>query len=298
MYKEKSLLFYLCQTGVHCGSGSSLEVIDLPIQREKHTNFPIFQGSSVKGTLRRFYEQKDKTNAELIFGPEKDGSEYASCISVTDAKVLFFPVKSFKGVFVWVTCPMVLERFSRELNSSGGKFDCEIPEVKDENAIILAENSNALIVNGKLVVDEYVLTPIDAIDKEKKKQIVNALSALEIPEKKELFKRAVIVSNDLFTHFVTAATEVIARTKINDETGVVEAGALWYEEYLPAETFLYSFIFAGDTRKQDKESKLEAKKVVENLKKNLNGVIQFGGNETIGKGLVQIQWSALNKEGE
>ena len=100
MYKEKSLLFYLCQTGVHCGSGSSLEVIDLPIQREKHTNFPIFQGSTVKGTLRRFFEYKDRKNAELIFGPEKDGSEYASCISVTDAKILFFPVKSFKGVFV------------------------------------------------------------------------------------------------------------------------------------------------------------------------------------------------------
>ena len=34
---------------------------------------------------------------------------------MTDARLLAFPVRSLKGVFAWVTCPAVLERFHRDL---------------------------------------------------------------------------------------------------------------------------------------------------------------------------------------
>lgn len=37
---------------MHVGAGSSTGTIDLPIQREKHTNFPHIEGSSLRGAIR------------------------------------------------------------------------------------------------------------------------------------------------------------------------------------------------------------------------------------------------------
>ncbi len=39
-------------TSVHAGSGSEIGLVDLPIQREKHTGFPKIESSSLKGALR------------------------------------------------------------------------------------------------------------------------------------------------------------------------------------------------------------------------------------------------------
>ena len=50
----------------------------------------------------------------------------------------------------------------------------------------------------------------------------------------------VVLSDDDFCDFVTLSTEVIARIKIDPKTGTVQKGALWYEEYLPSDSILYS----------------------------------------------------------
>ena len=41
-------------TPCHAGSGSSMGIVDLPIQRERHTNWPVIQSSGVKGALLLF----------------------------------------------------------------------------------------------------------------------------------------------------------------------------------------------------------------------------------------------------
>ena len=46
------------------------------------------------------------------------------------------------------------------------------------------------------------------------------------------------MSDDLFTFLCEAGTEVNAHIRINSNTGIVEPGALWYEESLPVETIL------------------------------------------------------------
>ena len=51
--------------------------------------------------------------------------------------------------------------------------------------------------------------------------------------KDKIKKSLVVLSNEDFRDFVTLSTEVIARIKIKQETGIVQKGALWYEEYLP-----------------------------------------------------------------
>lgn len=64
---EKSVMLYLyVETSLHAGSGSSIGIIDLPIQRERVTQFPLVQASGLKGKLRaeaymwnQFVTQKD-----------------------------------------------------------------------------------------------------------------------------------------------------------------------------------------------------------------------------------------------
>ncbi len=48
---DSALLFIHCLTGLHPGSGTALGVVDLPVQRERHTRWPIVPGSSLKGVL-------------------------------------------------------------------------------------------------------------------------------------------------------------------------------------------------------------------------------------------------------
>ena len=60
MYKNAKPLFLICETPLHVGSGSDLGIVDLPIQRERHTNFPKIEASSLKGALREAFENPDK----------------------------------------------------------------------------------------------------------------------------------------------------------------------------------------------------------------------------------------------
>ena len=58
MYRKAHPLFLICNTPTHVGSGSELGVVDLPIQRERHTGFPKFEASSLKGSLREAFERE------------------------------------------------------------------------------------------------------------------------------------------------------------------------------------------------------------------------------------------------
>ena len=46
------LLGLYAQTAMHPGSGTALGAVDLPVQRERHTQWPTIAGSALKGILR------------------------------------------------------------------------------------------------------------------------------------------------------------------------------------------------------------------------------------------------------
>ncbi len=56
MFKIARPLFLICETPLHAGSGDALGVVDLPIQRERHTGFPKIEASSLKGAIREAFE--------------------------------------------------------------------------------------------------------------------------------------------------------------------------------------------------------------------------------------------------
>ncbi|ACF13409.1 CRISPR-associated RAMP protein, Cmr4 family [Chloroherpeton thalassium ATCC 35110] len=321
MFRKATPLFLICETPMHAGSGSDLGVIDLPIQRERHTSFPKIEGSSLKGAIRQAFEDKigqeikgvctpentvtvniEQQSINLTFGPENAGNDgHAGALGFTDARLLLFPVKSMKGVFAWITCPKVLQQFYKDFSLAG---ITDLPKVQG-----LSKKTSTcceLFVSGKnIVLEEYTFS-ID-MDCECTK-LSDWLSKHVTHDRfwKEKMKRDIVVLPDEdFTDFVNLSTEVITRTKISNETGTVEQGALFTEEYLPAESVMYSLALASPIFKENDDEKgifnlkkmqndeckkkKEEQLVMEFFKKGLPEVIQVGGNATLGKGLVRTK---------
>jgi len=284
MYKEKSLLSYKVITPLHAGMGSGLGVIDLPIQREKHTNFPKIEASTLKGCFRESLEQKlgrDTKEIHLAFGC--DGcdlniKEFAGALGFSDARILLFPIKSVKGIFAYATCPYVIQRFNSE------NIGFSLSEVDE---LTISKNSTIALTDGDIVLEEYAfnVSKNDKVDK-----LADALS--KIVNIKDLKQRLIILPDDEFTEFVSHSTEVITRNRINNDTGTVDSqsGGLFTEEYLPAESVLYSLLFFGNSIEEFKD-----KTPKEWFETNKSKVIQIGGNSTLGKGIVEVQINENSK---
>src|ERR1035438_9476911 len=108
---KTAILGLHAETSIHAGAGSALDVIDLPIQREAHNNWPCIYGSSVKGALRAAATTAKIPQVELVFGPANTSSDgFAGALLVGDARLLLLPVRSLTSHFKWITCPAVLQR--------------------------------------------------------------------------------------------------------------------------------------------------------------------------------------------
>jgi len=341
MYKKAMTMFMLCETSVHAGSGSELGIVDLPIQREKHTDYPVFHSSSIKGALRfnvtrvanSFWETysqkfqnegsillKDLPNADTfnnmfdaVFGdrdPKHDEESFASAIAVTDGRILLFPVKSLKGTFAYVTCPFVLNRLKRDLSKAEinlNGLDKLNFGVSPGNAMITKSSDIAVNKNGQsyVTLEEFTLSATISNDAD---SISKVLSGSILPAngvykylKSKIEKSLVVLSDDDFKEFVSQSTEVVARIKIDKDTGTVNGkeGNLWYEENLPAESILYSLVFAqdlneGGKKKAKVKETVSADKVLDFVQNVIPGRIQLGGNETIGRGIITLTFQKGN----
>jgi CRISPR-associated protein Cmr4 len=205
-----------------------------------------------------------------------------------------------RGVFAWVTCPEVLNRFKKDMEISGKNFDRKIPK---ENSV--TENSNLIISgsNNNIVLEEYTFSVNKNNEtKELAKYLADKIygNSSEHSYWKEKLQNDLVVLNDNdFRDFVNLSTEVITRTKISNETGTVETGALFTEEYLPSDSIMYSIVMTspifcknkGETFKDDKNTSQEVMKF---FTTHIPPVMQIGGNYTLGKGIVKI---SIDKEG-
>jgi len=340
MVRQKQVLTLHLLTPLHVGSGTSSSYVDLPVAREKHTDFPIIPASGIKGVFRDLAERKNLGDkiVEIIFGPEpgKGGENFASCISFTDAKILLFPVRSVRGVFAWITSPYVLRRFQDELRSLGCSVDINAPSVDDSKVVICGNNNSQLTIdNNKVALEEFVF---EVVNEQNADDIVNWLEKFLPSLKDNLKQRLAIVSDNIFRDFVKYAVEIRTRIRIDQTTGTVATGALFTIELVPAEAVFYSFLFfhnpflgvSGnllrkmkeekkngvkdfkDLLEKDKEMKEEIERKDEAVKEKIelayngdiltdedikkkfedfagdNKIIQLGGDETLGMGLIRV----------
>jgi CRISPR-associated protein Cmr4 len=261
---------------------------------------------------------KEKVNT--IFGPEDGGEEYSSCISITDAKILLYPVRSVRGVFAWITCPFVLKRFLEDLkaiknsNLNFGKKPQNIQNQNDlvsnleelvknlneleDNQIIINNNNSKLVIQNQnqVALEEFVFNVVQDKNNNNKTQEILAffISKLKqiLPDnnlsKDDLEKHLAIVSDNVFKDFVNYAVEIRTRIRIDQAKGTVEKGALFSEELIPSESIFYSLVFISEPKKNNINFEEVKELITQNLFKG-DPLIQFGGDETTGKGFFRVK---------
>lgn len=313
-----ALLHLHALTSVHWGSGSSLGTVDLPIQRERHTEWPSGAGSALKGVLRDTCREAiaakshagDRKQADSdssirrLFGSVKGADAMnAGALCVTDARLLAFPVRSLKGVFAWITCPAVLTRLRRDAELAGiecvpFRFDAATAVAaadvkKQPPPAWIAEGCPLVVADEFLQLDDETLT----VSKDRITDLAKWISEHCLPAgddyeptRRRLAKHFVVVPDDVFTHFSKYATEVVARIGLDYKTKTVKAGALFYQELLPAESLMYSVLLANESRTDDAAS---GGNLLDELTSLIgaSSVLQVGGDETTGKGFCSVHFS-------
>jgi len=257
---------------VHFGSGATLSYVDLPVERERHTDYPVMPATGIKGVFRAGYQEtnkKEKENAEALFGK----SDEEGGLIFTDGKILFFPVKSARRVFVWITCPFVLERFEREMQIVDNDFKIDLlNRIKFDNDEQAYVSDDSVLVNGNLILEELSFQKKEKFD-------TNFLKDVDSID----YLRIAVITDNMFEYFVKNSTEINARIRIDQTKGTVEEGALWYEELVPAETLFYNLILERANQKD-----LDKIKCFKDFIINHKGIFQFGGDETLGRGFAKV----------
>lgn len=306
-----ALLGLYAHTAMHPGTGTALGTVDLPIQRERHTLWPAISGSALKGVLRDACREKLRSageqsraeadkDADLVvaFGPPTmDADKHAGALSITDGRILAFPVRSLRGVFAWVTCSGVLDRLQRDAAVAGMRIDWAIPKLSPDQAIVPTD-CPCVINQNCLLLEEFDFAVQQRDDPISSNDIAAWIAERLLPiaetstaqaQDTDTFKATrqrflsslVILHDDDFTHFVRYATEISARIRLNYDTKTVVRGALFYQEFLPPETVLYSLVLANGARTS---SGGDADTVMKTLRESLPALLQIGGDETTGKG--------------
>ena len=289
------------ETPLHCGAESGSGYVDLPIQRERHTNYPVIPGSTLKGVLRDEMAGEGRLTAAEVtsfFGGDSRDEASPGSVAFGDGVLVAFPVRSSQAPFNWVTCPFVLERAFR-----GAGITAPLPDPPEPGTAWCREpqaNRHVLLEETRL---ETVAHP-DFFGGGGESGLSGLLRLLPPDERgfahtRQVFpERLLVLRDEAFKELVDIGTEILTRIKLTalgtttnlkeDEhteiTGSDREGNLFVEEVVPPET-----LFLCPLRGVEGEKRFSA--VVEALK-----VMRIGGDETIGRGLTHLVWLGHTEE--
>jgi CRISPR-associated protein Cmr4 len=306
MYNNARMMILYTQTPLHPGTGQSTGVIDLPVQRERHTRHPVIQASSLKGSLKSFAMSKagNSSNTEreiwkkkiaAVFGPE-EGDLHGGALTVMEARLLAFPVRSLQAPFFWITCPLILQRLQRDLAAAGYQNGLEgISFETDEGKAWYNVD-----VEQPLILEDLTFEKCgDAT------QVADWLAKKIFPYEgpykfyNERFKKYLVILSDKdFAYLAENATAVNARIVLDDKK---ISQNLWYEESLPPDCLFYTWLLALNPRDDNQSGLKDSNEVLSFVAKELSlQYLQVGGNETVGQGWCYISFPAfkLNEGGK
>lgn len=261
---------------------------------------------------------------DRLFGPlPRSGEEvaHAGCVAFTDAQLLLFPVRSPRHAFTWITCPTAWERFQRAAMLALGAGQGANPpgeQPSGEGSLapppaFPARDSNGATPagmacwvasagewrEGKVILDTLLLT--HTADSGFAAGIADWLKSNAFPANfgfpgfaQKLARHLVVVSDLVFSHFVTHATLVEPHVKIDDVTGTVEEKLFFYSENLPPESVLYCLAMVGRERRKGGRT---AEEVLKDLAILDGQLVQIGGDATTGRGLVVLHFAAEKNGG-
>ncbi|NJL05798.1 MAG: type III-B CRISPR module RAMP protein Cmr4 [Chloroflexaceae bacterium] len=227
---------------VHIGTGGyRLGRVDNSIMREPGTRLPKIPGTSLHGAARtyaaRLYGDLDAAGAtHNIENPEEHpvcytfGTiTYSGVVSISDARLLFFPVASMHGP-VWVTTRQLLDEAGFTLSNADG-------EPAKEQVWYTGKVQDKLNLGWLMLPvekQELTITPPDAIKDDARWTAIST--------------KIVVVHAALLAAIVNSNLEVRTSVKIDPERGAAEDGALFTYEALPRATFLSFDVIVDDYR--------------------------------------------------
>ncbi|MCP5538600.1 MAG: type III-B CRISPR module RAMP protein Cmr4 [Akkermansiaceae bacterium] len=275
------ILYLFTRTPLHVGAGASVGAIDQPVVRERHTGFPHVPGSAIKGVLADHYlDDRSKggvrtEDGTALFGRQghevdkdvPDKGHKSGDISIAEAKLLAFPVRSPKGCFAWVTSPLLLKRWQQATGKTVNYPD-GLPA-----GVQIYGDAATLAENGIVVLEDYALEHQGDFQPG-----AEFTSAIGDPLWIDLqASHLCLISDDMMAHFAVTACEVAQHVSINDESGTADDGKLFNQENVPAETLFYSVL---TELREDAFPKLK-----------IPAILQIGGDATTGLGFCSAQLS-------
>ncbi len=232
--------YFITLDPVHIGTGDyRLGRVDNTIVREPGSNLPKIPGTSLCGAARSYAalhygepeaagrhqkmksEAKSKSLIAKVFGTATDtGGGMAGRVSISDARILFFPVYSLNGP-VWVS--------TYELLKENGFIGIS-EEFDDGEALVSWQINRQSTVNlGWLLLKVKANCRIEPPDDFPAKDVWTTIK-----------DRIVIVKDTIYSQIVNSNLEVRTSVAIDPETGAAEEGALFTYEAIPRATWLWT----------------------------------------------------------
>jgi CRISPR-associated protein Cmr4 len=238
---ESKRCYFMTLDPIHIGTGDyRLGRVDNTIVRESGSNLPKIPGTSLCGAARSYAAhaygcpeaagrqlemsdgQKQDNDIVKVFGAAMNtGGGQAGMVSISDARILFFPVYSMIGP-IWITTREILKELSFPFDDT--KFG------KGEALV-----SSDLGLKIKQINLGWLLLKIKA------SCVVNPPTDWPNSQEWEMIKgQIVIVDNNLFSQIVNSNLEVRTSVSISPITGAAEDGALFTYEAIPRATWLWT----------------------------------------------------------
>lgn len=300
-YKFSEAVLIKAVTNLHPGVGRAGEIVDLPVQKD-NLGFPIIYSSSLKGALKSTLWQlpevgRDEVKALLGPEPDEEGEKFTSATAILDAFTIAFPVRSLEGVYAFATSPLLLKRLNEYLRMGEYNFNYvkELSNLSISKGSCLASQKAATLLGVTALNNRFIIN--EEIDVEQRTDQSNNIKQLE-----ELLGieegRLILLNDDDAQRAIERSLVRVTRIAVDRERKTVKEGALWTEEYVPWSTlfatlFLYSWVTKPGSKLQNANDVKE--KIHELLSKTGNYFI-IGGNETIGRGIVKLEFISREKE--
>lgn len=270
-----------CITNLFVGNGdNSYGIIDNQVEKDPILETPIIPSSSLKGSLRDFFENNSDNNIKIteIFGSDAKETKNTNSGSYSffTAQLLFRPMRVSDGNFTYclVTTVDLLEKMIQMVSDLNGDLPCDMQEaIKKVKEKINNLKDKYGISNKDISVEGYDLENCE-------KEVNKVVDLLNIFEKFNLKNGVpiVILKPEIFKEI---DLPIVARNQLEDGL----SNNLWYEEIVPHESIFYFAIMYPDNNDS-------FKKFDEELRSN---IIRFGGGASIGYGYCKIEEYTINK---
>jgi CRISPR-associated protein Cmr4 len=297
------LLYLYAESPVHTGAANSVDVLDLPVQRESATGYPVIWGQSLKGALRQAAVDAhwDEALLQSVFGsaigrPDEDGGTTPGTLAVGDAQLVAMPVPTLRRTFAWLTSEIALARLARKYKVLGTGDTPALPQVASDRAVAASaawSAGGAPEVLGPCLVpfEDVPATGPRAAEDVPRGPLAEWASRIAAdalgwdpvfrPFAGKLRDDLVMAGSELVPVLLRECTEQAVRVQLDASKTV--ANGPFYSEYLPTET-----IMAASLTLREKGDTAGNRAALSGLLDTK--LLQIGGDETLGKGLM---WGRL-----